>query len=1313
VKALKDFPMPRPTASPAIRAFFTRILAVLAAFTSWHARGQQIAPLPNGVREVWDTSKAWRESTASRERVCLNGLWRWRPAARDASAPPTDGWGHFKVPGAWPGVSDYMQKDSQTVFRHPAWRDATLGQVEAAWYQREIDVPTDWSGRRVTLSLDTLNSFAAVFLNGAKVGELRFPGGELDLTPLCRPGERQTLSLLVVALPMQGVVRSYTDSAAAREIKGEVRRRGLCGDVFLCAGPAGPSLDRIRIETSVREGTLAVQAGVARLAGNRDYAIRTVVRRGGRVTFDRTSDKFQATAAADGRLRFAWPWKPAELWDLNTPTNQFDASVTLLDASGAVLDEAPPVRFGFRELWIDGRDFRLNGTRFFLSALPIDNAQIGPALATYDAARETLERLKSFGINGVYTHHYDCLPGAHLALDAILRAADDAGVLVALTQPHLSHYDWKTPAGAALYAEHAAWYAAVAGSHPSVVFYATSHNATGYEEDMNPDLIDGIHAPRDRWSSNNAVLALRVESIIRAADPSRIVYHHASGNLGAIHSINFYPNMVPPQELDDWFAHWAEIGVKPAYMCEYGAPFTWDWTMYRGFHKGRREFGSAEVPWEFCVAEWNAQFLGDSAYRLSEPEKANLRWEARQFAAGKRWHRWDYPADVGSDRLTERYPILAQYLSENWRAFRTWGVSGTSPWEYGHYWKLRDGVQRGRRELPVDWDNLQRPGFSPDFEEDRFERMDVAYARADWVPTPAAAALYRNNRPHLAYLAGKSAAFTSKDHHAAPGEAVAKQFIIINGARSKASGSWKWRVEGVPGATGDGRFTVDPGEQLRVPVRFAIPTRAGRSALRLTASAKFDDGDTQDDAFDVDVVAPPPKPAVTGHLFVFDPKGETAAWLRSVGVSFDAAAPDTPLSATDTLLIGKGALTASGPAPALTRVRDGLKVVVFEQNADALEKRLGFRIAEYGLRRVFPRLPDHPVVQGFGPDALRDWNGESTLLAPRLAYTERPQYGPTVEWCGLPVPRLWRCGNRGDVASVLIEKPQRGDFLPVVDGGFDLQYGGLLEFREGRGLIVFCQLDVTARSETDLVAATIASRLLEHVDRWKSSPVRSVVYAGEPAGAAFLESIGLSSTPFAPDALKSDMILVAGPGAGPALAANADKIRPWLAKDGRLVAFGLDAAALAPIAPGLETKSAEHLACVFDTPASASFAAGIGPSDTHLRAPFNVPLVAAGAAPLGDGFLGSAAEGHLIVCAMAPWRIDPKGPDGEQENLRRSRRRTAFLASRLLSNLGAAAATPLLDRFNQPAGPNEKRWSSGLYIDTPVEEDDPYRHFRW
>ena len=216
--------------------------------------------------------------------------------------------------------------------------------------------------------------------------------------------------------------------------------------------------------------------------------------------------------------------------------------------------------------------------------------------------------------------------------------------------------------------------------------------------------------------------------------------------------------------------------------------------------------------------------------------------------------------------------------------------------------------------------------------------------------------------------------------------------------------------------------------------------------------------------------------------------------------SVDAGAD---LAGYDLLVIGKAALTAEGPAPDLRRVPDGLKVLVFEQTSQALEKRLGFRVQEYGLRNVWPRVAGHPVLAGLDDQHLRDWRGEATILPPRLAYELSDRYNgaPAVRWCGLEVPRLWRCGNRGNVASVLIEKPARGDFLPIVDGGFSLQYSPLLEYREGRGMVLFCQLDVTGRTEDDPAADRLVKNLLGYVSSWKPGPAPPGVVRGRSARA--------------------------------------------------------------------------------------------------------------------------------------------------------------------------------------------------------------------
>ena len=120
-----------------------------------------------------------------------------------------------------------------------------------------------------------------------------------------------------------------------------------------------------------------------------------------------------------------------------------------------------------------------------------------------------------------------------------------------------------------------------------------------------------------------------------------------------------------------------------------------------------------------------------------------------------------------------------------------------------------------------------------------------------------------------------------------------------------------------------------------------------------------------------------------------------------MGVASTTVEPGADLSAYRLLIVGKGALTVTGSAPDIARVRDGLKVIVFEQTPDVLEKRLGFRVAEYGLRNVFRRVPDHPALTGLRTEHLKDWRGEATILSPRLNYKLNPDFNnaPSVTWC--------------------------------------------------------------------------------------------------------------------------------------------------------------------------------------------------------------------------------------------------------------------------------------------------------------------------
>jgi hypothetical protein len=318
-----------------------------------------------------------------------------------------------------------------------------------------------------------------------------------------------------------------------------------------------------------------------------------------------------------------------------------------------------------------------------------------------------------------------------------------------------------------------------------------------------------------------------------------------------------------------------------------------------------------------------------------------------------------------------------------------------------------------------------------------------------------------------------------------------------------------------------------------------------------------------------------------------------------------------------------------------------------------------------------------------------------------------------VKWCGIDVTRPWRCGCRGNVASVLIEKPARGEFLPILDGGYGLQYSPLLEYREGRGMVLFCQVDVTGRTESEPAADILASNILRYVAGWKPSPRRTALYIGDAAGRKHLESAGLTLASYAKGELTADRVLIVGPGGAKALAGDAAAVSDWLKAGGHVLALGLveaEAGAFLPFRVRMETR--EHIAAYFEPPARTSPFAGVGPADIHNRDPRQLPLIVAGAAAvLGNGVLASLHDANVVFCQLVPWLFEST----QAMNQKRTFRRASWLVTRLAANMGAAGATPVLARIHNPvqSSKGERRWLDGLYLDVPEEWDDPYRFFRW
>jgi hypothetical protein len=316
-----------------------------------------------------------------------------------------------------------------------------------------------------------------------------------------------------------------------------------------------------------------------------------------------------------------------------------------------------------------------------------------------------------------------------------------------------------------------------------------------------------------------------------------------------------------------------------------------------------------------------------------------------------------------------------------------------------------------------------------------------------------------------------------------------------------------------------------------------------------------------------------------------------------------------------------------------------------------------------------------------------------------------------VKWAGIPVTRVWRYGNRGNVASALIEKPACGDFLPILDGGYALQYTSLVEHRAGKGMVLFCQTDVTSRTETDPAADTLARKILHYVANWKPSPMCTVLYSGESAGLTYLASAGVRAGTYSGGKLSADQVLMVGPGGGKQLAPDAADIGEWLKSGGHVLALGLDEGEINAFLPmKVSTVTREHIAAYFEPFGAGSLLVGVSPAEVHNRDPRELHLITAGATVAGDGVLATTPSANVVFCQLVPWQFDYSGA---KMNVKRTYRRVSCLLARLLGNMHAAGETQLLEHISTPVAETEKRWLDGLYLDAPEEWDDPYRFFRW
>jgi len=366
-------------------------------------------------------------------RVALDGRWRFQllPAP---DAPLADRWTEVDVPGCWTmqefeDLHDVDDRPQYTNVQMP-WSDLPPHPPAAnptGVYERDVEVPAAWAGRRVVLHVGAAESVLLAELNGVEMGISKDShlAAEFDVTDAVRPGARNMLRLTVV---------KWSD-ASFIEDQDQWWHGGITRPVYLYA--TGPTyLGDVRVRAAA-SGELGVEVHVATTDGGwawgwsvtvllnghldgPDVTLRAVVDPGD-TPEDELGPRFDAPDVP-GRLRMSTTVPGVRPWSAETPV-LYPLTVTLQDPDGAEVERAS-YRIGFRTVEIVGTDLLVNGRRVYLRG--VNRHDVHPdtgRVLTPDQLRADLELVKRFGFNAVRTSHYPNDP-------ALLDAADKLGLYV-------------------------------------------------------------------------------------------------------------------------------------------------------------------------------------------------------------------------------------------------------------------------------------------------------------------------------------------------------------------------------------------------------------------------------------------------------------------------------------------------------------------------------------------------------------------------------------------------------------------------------------------------------------------------------------------------------------------------------------------------------------------------------------------------------------------------------------------------------------------------------------------------------------------
>ncbi len=346
----------------------------------------------------------------------------------------------------------------------------------AAWYQRDIEVPTNWSGKHFTLFLERAHWQTTVWVDGKQ-----FPANNSLVAPhvtdlgVLSPGKHR-LSIRVdnrTQLPAAGhLVDSHSVSdglgAAWNGIVGKIELRAT-PPVWIENVQVFPNVEKKLALVKIKVGNISGKSGQGKIElwyGDSAWIALQIAAQSPSgthkdISWDTSGGSFEIQIPYGGH---------ALLWDEFNPTLEH---ISLRLQGDNANDTWQEITFGFREITHNDKDLLINGRPVNLR-LTHDGG--GFPLTGYPAMdvaswKRIIQTCKDYGLNGIRFHSW-CPP------EAAFEAADELGFYL---QPECGLWgDFGSAAMKQWLNDETARLLAAYGNHPSFILLSPSNEPRNY-----------------------------------------------------------------------------------------------------------------------------------------------------------------------------------------------------------------------------------------------------------------------------------------------------------------------------------------------------------------------------------------------------------------------------------------------------------------------------------------------------------------------------------------------------------------------------------------------------------------------------------------------------------------------------------------------------------------------------------------------------------------------------------------------------------------------------------------------------------------